>query len=760
MSRPIAYNASGPLSGSIRGGSVNYTVDSGNRDYTTFASKKWVPSADGVAPIVFVTDTYTQGIELNPSLAVPLFFSCNGTGSAAIIYTANRVPGSPGNYSDANVALNDLITARGYFILESNDPFEGVDADSLVFDVDASKMSSYPQVGTNWRDLSGQGNTAALTNGPVWNSSGWFNFDGTDDYGYNGSTSLNITGNVTLNAWVRNNGTGTNVGNYMSKAQNNGYRMRRNGTSGSPLWLYSFGNTINGGAIYDNIWYMVTGVFSDTGLRAYINGTLVASNSTPYSPSSLTLDGLYIGAYTNGAEYFGGDIVNAQVYASALTEAQVKQNYFSSPIVTDGLVFAVDANNIVSYPKSGTTAYSLTGSNTATLVNGVAYGLQNGGSFIFDGTDDYIQTNLSQNTDNALITWECWYFDDSPGGYVSNTALISNYGPSGTTPFTSLHVTTAGTVFFGQRNSGGSEAQAVYSGNICDGRWHHVVGTVDSSNISIYIDGALQASNTKVTGVTTSGQNIVIGSNHLDRYQSCRMANTRLYNVALTPSQILQNYQAEQYRFKQSPGYPINGLLLYLDAGNANSYPGTGTTWYDLSGNGANATMFNGMETGWNPTGYFQLDGTDDYADSIAIDQEYRDLIIGLWSENSSGNLEMVFAKQGGADKSLRLNVNQFRTSVQGTDGNDWNYLEDASTFGDGVFGQAVNCSGGWHIIRGYRSNDSFGTAFRYSISSTFLSSARMYHGKLAFILAYNRKLDQQEVLQLYWYFQENKLPT
>ena len=110
MSRPIAYNASGPLSGSIRGGSVNYTVDSGNRDYTTFSSKKWVPSADGVAPIVFVTDSYTQGFELNPSLAVPLFYSCNGTGSAAIIYTANRVPSSPGNYTDANVALNDLIT--------------------------------------------------------------------------------------------------------------------------------------------------------------------------------------------------------------------------------------------------------------------------------------------------------------------------------------------------------------------------------------------------------------------------------------------------------------------------------------------------------------------------------------------------------------------------------------------------------------------------------------------------------------------------
>ncbi len=77
-----------------------------------------------------------------------MFYSCNGTSSAAIIYTANRLPGSPGNYSDANAAISDLISARGYFILESNDPFGGIDADSLVFDVDASKMSSYPQTGT------------------------------------------------------------------------------------------------------------------------------------------------------------------------------------------------------------------------------------------------------------------------------------------------------------------------------------------------------------------------------------------------------------------------------------------------------------------------------------------------------------------------------------------------------------------------------------------------------------------------------------
>ena len=171
---------------------------------------------------------------------------------------------------------------------------------------------------------------ATLTNGPSYSNPDYFNsilFDGVDDYARISSAALNITGNVTINAWIRHNGTGSAVGNYMSKAQNNGYRMRRNGGSGSPLWIYSYGNSVNGGVIYDNIWYMVTAVFSSTGLRAYIDGNLVAENSTPYNPASLTLDDMYIGAYTAGNELFGGHIWNAQVYSIALSAEKIQQNY-------------------------------------------------------------------------------------------------------------------------------------------------------------------------------------------------------------------------------------------------------------------------------------------------------------------------------------------------------------------------------------------------------------------------------------------------
>lgn len=45
------------------------------------------------------------------------------------------------------------------------------------------------------------------------------------------------------------------------------------------------------------------------------------------------------------------------------------------------------------------------------------------------------------------------------------------------------------------------------------------------------------------------------------------------------------------------------GLVLYLDAGNTRSYPGSGTTWYDISGNGRNYTFGAGIS--WNSAGYF-----------------------------------------------------------------------------------------------------------------------------------------------------------
>ena len=58
-----------------------------------------------------------------------------------------------------------------------------------------------------------------------------------------------------------------------------------------------------------------------------------------------------------------------------------------------------------------------------------------------------------------------------------------------------------------------------------------------------------------------------------------------------------------------------SGLIAYLDAGNPSSYPGTGTTWTDLTGNGNNGTLVNGPTYSPVNKGVLVLDGTNDYID-------------------------------------------------------------------------------------------------------------------------------------------------
>lgn len=57
------------------------------------------------------------------------------------------------------------------------------------------------------------------------------------------------------------------------------------------------------------------------------------------------------------------------------------------------------------------------------------------------------------------------------------------------------------------------------------------------------------------------------------------------------------------------------GMMLYLDAQNGNSYPGSGNTWFDLSGNGYHFTLVNSPTYGvYNRANAFQFSGSNDYA--------------------------------------------------------------------------------------------------------------------------------------------------
>jgi hypothetical protein len=82
-----------------------------------------------------------------------------------------------------------------------------------------------------------------------------------------------------------------------------------------------------------------------------------------------------------------------------------------------------------------------------------------------------------------------------------------------------------------------------------------------------------------------------------------------------------------------------SSLVLLVDAADRNSYPGSGTTWYDVSGNGNHATLYNGPT--WNSLGYFSFDGSNDYAD-ISLNLRNSDntvLVMGRYTSATTGRI-------------------------------------------------------------------------------------------------------------------------
>jgi hypothetical protein len=80
------------------------------------------------------------------------------------------------------------------------------------------------------------------------------------------------------------------------------------------------------------------------------------------------------------------------------------------------------------------------------------------------------------------------------------------------------------------------------------------------------------------------------------------------------------------------------GSVLNLDAGNINSYPGTGTTWYDVSGNNNNGTLTNGPTFSAGNLGSIVFDGTNDYVTLSPVIQNFTSFTFLAWVK-PTGNL-------------------------------------------------------------------------------------------------------------------------
>jgi hypothetical protein len=219
---------------------------------------------------------------------------------------------------------------------------------------------------------------------------------------------------------------------------------------------------------------------------------------------------------------------------------------YSPKIVTDGLVFAVDAANKKSYPGSGTTWSDLAGSNNGTLTNGPTFDSGNGGSIDFDGSDDYV--NFSGFTSVASTGTICQWF--KPTISWSNSDPSQNMRLSGIHPnweFGRTNSQAGGFAFdLGAANSV-ITSQTIWSNTL----WYNMVITWDTgANTSkVYIGGTLDNSGTATNSTSTGTFEIGRSPGGLTQLWYGNIASVKYYNRVLTATEILQNYNALKSRF-------------------------------------------------------------------------------------------------------------------------------------------------------------------------------------------------------------------
>jgi hypothetical protein len=216
----------------------------------------------------------------------------------------------------------------------------------------------------------------------------------------------------------------------------------------------------------------------------------------------------------------------------------------SASVVTTGLQLYLDAGNASSYPGSGTTWTDLTvNGRNGTLTNGPTYSSADGGSIVFDGSNDYVQCTGSLTVTAAtFVTWI-----RRNGNQGQYDGILFSRG----TNTTGMNFQASNQLGY-HWNDAGNTYNWQSGLTIPDATWCMIAVSVTSTSATAYLCQ---------TGGTTTATNTVNHSSSLlndiklavddaaARYFTGNIAIAQLYNIALSADQVSQNFTADRARF-------------------------------------------------------------------------------------------------------------------------------------------------------------------------------------------------------------------
>ena len=212
-------------------------------------------------------------------------------------------------------------------------------------------------------------------------------------------------------------------------------------------------------------------------------------------------------------------------------------------IVKDGLVLDLDAAKKDSYAGSGTVWNDLSGNvNNGTLTNGPTFDSGNGGSILFDGTNDYVATSYAPTFNDFSVI--AWFKSNANLAYGRIVAKSFSFG-----------------MWLGRNaNTANSWGGGIIEGSppfgrfvtLTDGNWHMIASVRQGTTHTIYGDGITNTTSGAISATALSATAFTFGANNSTGFGDAfggNIAAIQIYNRGLSAAEILQNYNAVKSRF-------------------------------------------------------------------------------------------------------------------------------------------------------------------------------------------------------------------
>jgi len=221
-----------------------------------------------------------------------------------------------------------------------------------------------------------------------------------------------------------------------------------------------------------------------------------------------------------------------------------------------------------------------------------------------------------------------------------------------------------------------------------------------------------------------------------------------------------------------------NGLVLYLDAAKRESYPGSGTTWYDLSGNGNNGTLTNGPTyTGVSKDAAIDFDGVNDYVNlNTTFSSIVSSSLPSTWNAwvnvvSSSSNRTIIGSAWANGGVHMRLTGSSHAPQdrvrfLHFTDGSNGTGFDSSLTFTSGWQNFTAIYNGNGLVYSNFKfylngqeaatTDPTFGsptvvpTTQTFSVGRGGTEDQAYYNSNIAQVSVYNRALTASEIQQNY----------